>query len=213
MTMIREIDQKCSVCGKSSPQPVLMSTNSMGYADLDFRPPEMQRSTMNTWIRECPHCGYVASDLGDELKISKDFLKSSEYLTCDGYDFKAKLSELFYRSYLIAKQSNDVLGCFLALRNCAWKCDDLSDENAIAIRKLALTYLEELIENEDEDKETLLLIRSDFLRRSGEFEQLIREYENLTIGDELLDNIVKFQIQKAHEKDTGCYTVKDVVEQ
>ena len=213
MTIIREFEEKCSVCGKSSPHPVLMSTNSMGYADLDLRPPEMQRSTMNTWIKECPHCGYVASDLGDELKISKDFLKSEEYSTCDGYDFKSKLSERFYKRYLIAKQSNDALGCFLGLRNCTWKCDDYSDENAIAIRKIALTYIDELMGQEGEDKDTLLLIKLDFLRRSGEFEQLISEYENVAIGDELMDKIAQFQIQKALEKDTDCYTVKDVVGQ
>ena len=211
--MINNHDEKCWVCGKPSPQPVLLSTNSMGYPDLDLRPPEMQRSTMNTWIHECPHCGYVASDLGDELKISKDFLKCNEYLTCDGHDFKGELSKRFYKKYLIAKQSDDTLGCFLALRNCAWKCDDFDDENAKDIRKLALPYLDALIEKDDEDKNTLLLIKSDFLRRSGEFEHVISEYENMTIGEELMDNIVQFQIQKAIEKDAGCYTVKDVVGQ
>ncbi len=213
MTMINEIDEKCAVCGKPSPQPVLLSTNSMGYPDLDLRPPEMQRSTMNTWIHECPHCGYVASDLGDEVKISKDFLNNEEYMTCDGFNFKSKLAELFYKSYLIASQSGDTLECFLSLRNCAWKCDDYEDETAIAIRKLAIRYIDELIEKDGEDKNSLLLIKSDFLRRSGEFEQLISEYENMTIGEELLDNILQFQIQKAIENDTGCYTVKDVVGQ
>ena len=76
MTMIHEIEQKCSVCGHTSPQPMLASTNTMGYPDLDLRPAEMQRSTMNTWILECPHCGYAAHDLGDELESPKDLLKS-----------------------------------------------------------------------------------------------------------------------------------------
>lgn len=211
MTMIRQVDQKCSVCGETSQHPVLLSTNSMGYADLDLRPPGMQRSTMNTWIQECPYCGYVASDLGDELKISKDFLNSKEYLTCDGFNFKSDLSKLFYKSFLISSQSGDTLGCFLGLRNCAWKCDDYEDETSIAIRKLALPYIDEIIQKDEESKDTFLVIKSDFLRRSGEFDQLISEYENLTIRDELLDKIIQFQIQKALEKDTDCYTVGDVV--
>lgn len=211
MTIINQIDQKCSVCGKSSPQPVLMSTNAMGYPDLDLRPPEMKRSTMNAWILECPHCGYVASDLEDELEISKEFLESEEYLSCDGYDFKSNLSKLFYKGYLIAKQSNDALGCFVNLRDCAWKCDDYEDENAKAIRKQALPYIDELIQEDDEDKDSLIVMKSDFLRRSGEFEQLFSEYENLTIGNELLDNIIQFEIQKARENDVDCYTVEDVV--
>lgn len=213
MTMIDTIDKKCSVCGKSSPQHVLMSTNSMGYPDLDLRPPEMKRSTMNTWIDECPYCGYVASSLSEESKISKDFLKSDEYLTCDGYDFKGNLSKLFYRQHLIAKKSNDAMEAFLSLQHCAWDCDDNDDENASDIRKLALPYIDELIENDDEDRNVLLVIKSDFLRRSCEFDQLISEYENLTIGDDTMDKIIRFEIQKASEKDTDCYTLEDVVGQ
>ena len=58
MTIIKDIETECSVCGETTEQPVLMSTNSWGYPDLDLRPPEMQRSTMHVWIQECPHCGY-----------------------------------------------------------------------------------------------------------------------------------------------------------
>lgn len=211
MTMMDKFDIKCSVCGKPSPQWILMSTNSMGYPDLDLRPAEMQRSTMNTWISECPHCGYVAPSLEDELKISKEFLESEEYLTCEGYEFKGKLSKLFYKSYLISKRTNDASNCFFSLRNCAWDCDDHEDENAVKIRKQALVYLDEIIKMDDEEKETFLVIKSDFLRRSGQFDQLINEYQNLTVGEELLDNIIRFEIEKAVEKDTGCYTVEDVV--
>ena len=211
MTMMDKFDIKCSVCGKPSPQWILMSTNSFGYPDLDLRPPEMQRSTMNTWISECPHCGYVAADLEMESDVSKNFLESEEYLTCEGYDFKGKLSKLFYKSYLISKQNNNVYNCFFNLRNCAWDCDDHDDENAVAIRKQALVYLDEIIQTDDEEKNTFMVIKSDFLRRSGEFDQLINEYGDLTIGEEILDKIIRFEIEKALEKDTKCYTIEDVV--
>ena len=213
MTMIRDFDQKCSVCGKSSPQPVLLSTNTMGYPDLDMRPAGMRRDTMNTWIHECPHCGYVAEDLGDEHEIPNDFLKSDAYLTCDGHDFKSDISKLFYKRYLIAKRENDVMMCFLSLRNCAWKCDDFEDENAAAIRRQALAYIDDLIEDDEEDRNVLLVIKSDFLRRSGEFEKIVEEYENLTIGEEPHDSIIQFQIEKARARDDSCYTVEDVVGQ
>ncbi|MBQ2654605.1 MAG: hypothetical protein IJF83_13715 [Methanobrevibacter sp.] len=212
MTIIRNFDEKCSVCGKSSPQPVLTSTNSFGYPDLDFRPPEMQRSTMNTWIHECPHCGYVAGNLEEDADFPDDFLKSDEYLSCEGNDFKSDLSKLFYRSYLISRHKGDVMMCFLSLRNCAWKCDDYEDENALSIRRLALPYLDELIKTADEDKNSLLLIKAYFLRRIGEFEKLLREYEGLTIDDEVMNSVILFQLERAREGDTECYTVEDVVE-
>ena len=212
MTLIRDLDEKCSVCGKSSPQPILASTNTSGYPDLDLRPSEMQRSTMGTWIHECPHCGYAAEDLEEDHNVSMDFLKSDGYIACDGYDFKSDLSKLFYRRYLIAEHENDVMMCFVSLRNCAWKCDDYKDENAVAIRKQAIRYLDVMIRTYEEERNSLLVTKSDFLRRSGEFEKLISEYEGLTLGDELLDNIIQFQIERACEGDASCYTVGDVLE-
>ena len=194
MTLIRDLDEKCSVCGKSSPQPILASTNTSGYPDLDLRPSEMQRSTMGTWIHECPHCGYAAEDLEEDHNVSMDFLKSDGYIACDGYDF------------------NDVMMCCVSLRNCAWKCDDYEDENAVAIRKQAIRYLDVMIRTYEEERNSLLVTKSDFLRRSGEFEKLISEYEGLMLGDELLDNIIQFQIERACEGDASCYTVGDVLE-
>jgi len=213
MTLIGKVEVECSVCGKSSSNLELFSSNTFGGSpDIDFRPPEMIRSTINSWICECPYCGYVASDLEKKLITSKEFLKSEEYLTCDGFNFKEKLSNLFYKDFLIKKQSNDAEECFISLRNCAWSCDDSMDtKNAKVIRKLALPYIDELIQKDKNGiKDKYLVIKADFLRRSGEFTKLIDEYENLKIDDSLLDKIIKFQIKKAKEKDTYCYNIDDV---
>ena len=170
----------------------------------------MQRSTMNTWILECPHCGYAARDLGEELEVSKDLLKSESYLTCDGYDFKGNLSPRFYRRHLIAKESNNTEECFYSLLYCAWTCDDNDDEHAAEIRMLAIPYLDEIIPHGNANN--LLAIKADLLRRSGQYERLIDEYSNIYTDDETINRVLKFQIQKAQEQDSACYTVEDVVE-
>jgi hypothetical protein len=211
MTLIDDIEMKCSVCGRTSPQPILMSTNTMGYPDLDLRPAEMQRSTMSTWILECPHCGYVSSSLDNDAKIGKAFLRSDSYINCDGYDFKGRLSKRFYRSYLISKELGNTRGCFLNLQRCAWDCDDHDDENSAAIRRKAVEYADELIGRGDEAKNNLLVIKSDFMRRGGQFDEVIEEYSNLIIGEDILDKIIRFEVEKAKENDTECYTVEDVV--
>ena len=94
MTIITKIEMKCSVCGKTSQRAVMTSTNSWGRPDLDLRPAPMYRDTINVWLMECPHCGYVAARLDNELKTSPDFLKSEEYLTCEGNDFKSLAVEM-----------------------------------------------------------------------------------------------------------------------
>ena len=211
MTMINNIEMECPVCGKKTPQPVLFSTNTFGYPDLDLRPAPMQRDTMDTWILECPNCGYVSSNFDSEPTITKDFLKSDAYTTCDGIEFKGKLAKRFYRNYLIAKHNNNAAGCFNNLLHCAWDCDDKEDPNAAHVRKLALPYITGLIEIDSEGKNNYLAMKADLMRRCGEFDQLINEYSDIITGEEIINRVIQFQIQKAKEKDTTCYTVEDVV--
>ena len=211
MTQIMDREIKCSICEKTSTQSLLLSTNSMGFPDLDLRPAGMQRDTMFTWIQECPYCGYVASRLDAEREVSREFLESDEYATCDGFEFKGRLSEKFFKNYLIARQSDNVEDCFSNLRNCAWDCDDRKDtQNARNVRKLAIPYLDRLIERGGKSKDDLILIKVDLLRRSGEFSRLIEEYGDLSFGDEL-DMVIAFHIKKARDGDDKCYTVGDAL--
>ena len=210
MTMIIDIEVKCSVCGKTSEQPALMSTNSWGYPDLDLRPPEMKRSTMNAWIQECPNCGYVAGKLDDELGISEEFLKSDEYVNCGGLDFKLDLAARFYREYLIANEKNDLEQSFQSLHHCMWKCDDAQDPLASDIRRLAIEVADRLIESGFENRDTILVMKADFMRRTGQFDEMIREYRDIFFDDENLNKVIQYQIEKSIERDDGCYTTEEI---
>lgn len=213
MTMIKNFDIKCAMCDHTSSQRVLMSTNSWGYADLDFRPAEMQRSTMGVWVMECPNCGYVASYLDKETELSEDFIKSEEYKTCGGIGFESELAQRFYRKYLISAELDMPYIAFLDILHCAWACDDEKDtENARLARKIASDLADILIKSEHEDKITIVLIRADLLRRSGEFERLISEYESVTLNEDIPNRAIRFHIEKAMDKDDGCYTFEEFAE-
>lgn len=202
-------DRKCSICGKTSQQPVLLSSNQLGPQDLDTRPPEMLRNTMRTWVLECPHCGYVAEKLEYKLKINKDYLETMEYKTCDGIEFKSKLSKIFYKKYLIEKKKNKDKPAFFAILQCAWTCDDAEDlKNSKYTRQIAIKLADKIIESDKNKNHNFLVIKADLLRRIGDFDQLIEEYENLKLENELLDKIIRFQVQKAHEHDNKCYTLE-----
>ena len=211
MTMIRNMDIECGLCGETSSQPVLFSTNSMGYADLDLRPPAMQRDTMNTWVVECPHCRYVAENLEDKPKIGRDFTESEAYRTCEGNEFKSRMSSIFYRRYLICRSEKDPEGEFHNVLHCAWACDDCEDDLATDMRRLACELLEGILQTKID--ENLNLLRADLLRRSGQFERVIEEYGNIAPEDKLLNDITRFQVEKAYLKDDACYTVKDVIDE
>lgn len=206
MTIINKFEKRCSVCGKTSMQPVLSSTNSWGYPDLDLRPAPMKRDTMNTWLMECPHCGYVAIRLENELKISPNLLKSDEYMTCGGHDFKSDLSKRFYRHYLISKAKKDYRSMFFSLLHCAWTCDDADDRLEVEIRKKAADSID-LFEADGDEKDNLKIMKADLLRRSLQFDRVADEFNDFRSDDDLLNSIIRFQIERALMKDSACYTV------
>ncbi len=63
MTTIFTREAVCTLCGTTSEQPAIGSTNYMGSPDLDGRAPPMARRTITYWLEECPRCGHVAPDL------------------------------------------------------------------------------------------------------------------------------------------------------
>src|SRR5438552_1767736 len=79
MTTFDERPISCSVCGTTSIQPVLASTNSFGPPDLDLRPAEMQRSTIWMWVQRCPECGYCAGSLDEGVEGAEAVVASAPY--------------------------------------------------------------------------------------------------------------------------------------
>jgi hypothetical protein len=201
------------------------STNSFGSPDLDLRPPQMQRGTMGEWIQQCPACGYVSGKIdNDPGKVTKKWLKSKAYTHSDGIDFRSGLADQFYKFYKISLLNENTERAFFALLHAAWACDDCEDTaNAVRCRSMAVPLLNQVTEEltsgqgdpEEDDsdkKDNLLLIKADLLRRSGQFETLLSEYASRHFENEIMNKVLAFQLAKASEKDTACYTVQYAVE-
>jgi len=218
MTKIIEGTKKCAICGKHSKHYEILSCCTFGSSDLDTRPSEMSRGTMSEWIQACPYCGYVSYDLEKipesmfEIDI-EEIMKSNEYKTGKPFTFKKseKLAKDFYRFYLMHEFADDLEEAFSDIRCAAWDCDDNNDPvNAAALRKLGIKIMDKIFENMDDKKANYLLSRADFLRRIGQFDAVIKEFTNIKFKKELYNEIIAFQIAKAKEKDTRCYTIDHV---
>ena len=214
---------KCAVCGNESSYRVITSTNAFGPSDLDLRPPEMQRSTMPLWVQECRNCGYVASEISDSCDVSPDFLKSEEYLTCEGRNFESDLAARFYKVHMIEMKRENIVGGFYAVLHASWSCDDVNDtENAKICREKAASLASEILavkSMDDSERASLTLMRADILRRAGHFREVISEYSAMKFKDDgrnnpdVMNAIVKFQVERARANDTKCYTVEDAVKE
>lgn len=209
MTTLYRESTICPVCGTELTYSSIGSTNAFGSMDLDTRPPEMQRSTISHWLIECHECGYVSADMRTPALVDKAFLSQEDYKSCDGYVFISNLTADFYRYYLINKANGNIKAAALALIHAAWTCDDVQDTNAPDLRAKAAELLDMYPSEYDEG---IYIMRADLLRRSFQFERVIEDYNNKTFSQDLLNDIARYQVKLAQEKDTECYTVADAVE-
>lgn len=213
MSTFREFNKKCTICGAESKHNILMSTNSFGSPDLDLRPPEMRRSTMWLWIQRCPCCDYVNYDIESESSANEEFLKSYEYSSNDGLEFKSELADRFYKHYKIMMLDRKYMDAYTALLRCAWSCDDRRDiNNAKHIRKMAINMFEKLPRLKKVN-ENIIAQYVDILRRSSDFERVISEFTDRKFNNETIQAVVNFQLELAKNKDAGVYTVRDALKE
>ena len=210
MTTMYQDTVKCYVCGKESKQTVLGSTNSFGSSDLDLRPPEMMRGTMEYWAHECPYCGYITKNIDLGTVVTEAWLARVEFINANNIEFESELAKRCYKEYLINLEDENKYKAFAVILYAAWACDDAQDiGNAVLCRTLALDLIDELIEKED-DPSTLMLQKIDLLRRSNQFDKALGEFSGIFMDKDLLQDILDFQLEKVKNHDNGCYTIEDV---
>jgi hypothetical protein len=176
MTTIFEDEVTCAVCGAKQTVQKLGSTNSFGAMDLDTRPPEMRRSTMDHWVHECDECGYVAADLGDAGEAGTMTSVWHAYLAELHSPQRPRLANRFVCRALLDEAAGDPAAAGWRRLNAAWACDDAERaEEARVQRRAALELFQRAraagqraMKSVAGGEEVLL---ADIARRAGEFEQ------------------------------------------
>lgn len=208
--------EKCALCGEKNEVIMLGSSNTFGGSpDLDTRPAEMLRSTINVWIHICSSCGFCAPD------ISKRIEKSSELVRTDLYQQQLnstefpKLANAFLCYSLIQENAGDYAGAGWSCVHASWVCDDTnSEEAAQKCRKKAIGLFQKAKENSqviDEEASTAEILIIDLLRRSRQFELALKTCdENLKKNPEksILD-VLKYEKILIKNKDSACHTIEE----
>jgi hypothetical protein len=216
MTTIIGKDIKCAVCGLKSEYLVLGSTNAFGSPDLDLRPPEMQRSTMETWVQECPGCGYCSEDVSEPVPDADEVITSDDYIRLDEEQQFPELARRFLKYACLISRENK-LDIVLAHMWAAWVCDDEVDKIAEArsCRELAMQHLRSLQPYPDtEDGVMSAAIYIDMLRRNEKYQEaadMVQETLGFQSVDEVIKAVLEFQLDRCSQKDHKCYTVADAI--
>ena len=200
----------CGCCGKRSDHWVLLSTNSSGSADLDQRPPEMERDTMEMWLQECPSCGYVAPSIDQGDEIDRANAASPEYRALVSGSFPSSLERRFRLRAGLVAQRGDAESAFSNALCAAWAADDHgTPERASEHRIKAASYV---CGRAGVSLDTRLRLL-DVLRRSSRWEAADGLASELK-SEELeypFDAIIDFHLDKIAQRDGGCYTIEEAL--
>jgi uncharacterized protein (DUF2225 family) len=216
MTTIVHDDLTCSFCGTVSPQALLGSTNSMGAADLDTRPPEMMRSTMSLWVQECPHCGYVAKDISQPAHDSARLYCGEHGWQGLPYTGYPEVAIRFLKLADLQEGVNHTLEAAWSTLRAAWACDDADDEDrATTCRQRSIGYFARTADKVrlfPKEAGAMEAMFADIHRRSGDSDGAIHWADAglERLPDSALSAILHFQRAKAMRQDRACYTTDDV---
>ena len=220
MTMIDSSSERCSCCGMDVPCTAVVSTNENGPRDLDGRPAEMFRSTIEYWIRRCPKCGYCAASLDHDGDKVFNVVRSDHYqrLLADDPATPPGAIRFRCRAYLDLMLKRP-LEEFRAWLHGAWVCDDARRGDAAAFRRAAATVGRKivgrggsLIEPPENDTPGLSeSILADLLRRAGDFEAAVAMIDEAQAKATLpaLRDRLDFMRLLVARRDDGAYTVAD----
>ena len=209
---LKEDTKICGVCN----QPVHVTVAEKiltggGSMDLDTRPAPEKRDTLKYQIQFCPKCGYCWPDIAKERKRDKiDAVLKSPLNFSD-------TAALFARAAEIEIAGNGPsFASFMLYLKAAWTMDDLKNKRkSDEYRKLAIKQMELYMERDAVARTTgdnyLAII--DALRRVGDFQkaQKAAEVAALYAKESILPQILAFQKKLIEAKDSGRYTVADVL--
>ena len=214
MTLMRIKEVTCHYCEQKSEQMVMTSSNEQGSRDLDFRPAEMYRSTMDVWLKECPHCHFVSDDLGVK-SAGFETIPAAKYMSVLANSAYPSVARKFLAYALIMEEENPEVAGYARLR-AAWACDDEQlNELANQCRfKAVQTLIACTLRWPEERQIDNNLVIIDMLRRLGKFDVANDILSSFLMRDgltEIILNICQFQKALIERREMGVYTVDDAV--
>ena len=183
----------CGVCGAPAP-PVFRAPAPEIAPDLDLRPGEPARSTMDRWLQSCRRCAAAAPDLAVLPAAVRDAIPP---------DWDRSASP-FHRWAALAEALGDARSQAEALLQAAWMADDAGDEATATAVRLRVAELW----RQAPDTETALR-RLDVLRRAGAFTDAGAWAETLATRtlDEPSGAILRFQTARIVARDRGRHLI------
>lgn len=211
MTTGKEEKVRCACCGGRSKHWVLWSTTSIGSADLDQRPPGMQRHTMDSWMQECPSCGYAAFSLDKADEEDRALVNAPAYRRLLAETFPSPGQRRFLLRAALADMKGDAESAFSNALCAAWIADDRRQpQQASELRIKASVYVAGETGISFDTRLRLL----DVYRRASAWEAARKLAAELKAAEleYPCGEIVDFHIEKIASADSDTYTIAEALD-
>jgi uncharacterized protein (DUF2225 family) len=218
MTSIVERDFVCPVCGENFRDPVVLSTNTFGGTESDFRPRAAGVDPLPFWIHTCPECLYT--DCEFDSAVTGDVKR---YVT--GGEFRRGIPDspkAFHKYELLARIEefagagareiawSYLKAAWLAAEYAASEGPDSGDAEDVLVlerkyRKAAIDKLESSLGDrfqDDEEYMTVFYLVGELHRRLGEFDTAITYFERLE-DDDRFKTLISQQKELASSGNAG----------
>lgn len=201
----------CSVCGEKSVHTVLTEAEPpSGVPDLDLRPAGAPRKYMKYQVMECPNCGYCNSTLDIPFYPEKEYLSSDEYKSCSGIHTPNTDASRLIKKALALTGNHSYKDAVKSWLSAAWLLDDDCDiNNAAECRRFAVKIIDGHPAAFKGDNNFKVLM-ADLLRRSGNFDRVVREFEGVAFRSQLMTAIAFFEVQLAAQGDDAAHRADEV---
>ncbi|MDD1727684.1 MAG: hypothetical protein LUQ50_01280 [Methanospirillum sp.] len=207
----------CTVCHNKSTQKTSsvivhpFVTGPSGIIDLEGRPKELTEFILNRILEVCPHCGYIAEDIGEKTSVTRELLQSLEYISL--YNSELPISpSLFLRAAYILLAENKPKKAINNYIFAAWCADSIFHPDlAISCRKIALSLIFSGNKTFDDIPSEKWVSIIDTIRRSKDFPAVITYCNTLIpISDLIQRQELEFELSCAKKGDNGQHTTLDV---
>lgn len=185
--------QKCVICGCKYEYPIVSSTSSFCYSDLDMRPPEIPKNCFEYEIQECPRCHYANESIEDLIPYcSWDTLRDPFYQNIVNDNNIAPTAKSYMLAACLYDRADLYREAGIYFLRAAWVYDDrLQEESAVQMRKKAVACLLKY-DNPFENPEIDVII-VDVYRRIGGYNEAKR-HANKLIENGILQYLKKYSI-------------------
>ena len=198
--------QRCGVCGQESRQRLFKPVAPEQAPDLDLRPGEGLRSTMDRWLQQCPHCGYAAPDIAHAHPGAVAAVGAAPFRALIQEDGHPPLARRFLAWAHVLEETGALAASAEATLQAAWVADDVGRADLARAWRLEAVALWRCGPPLDAEQAVRVL---DALRRAEAWDDAAASAEELAQSNppEAVAQVVALESRLIAARDAGRHTI------